>query len=58
MQHTERLFRFKEAAKALAVSDSLLKRMRREGKLRVVRLGRRAVRISERELQRLCAKEE
>ena len=58
MEHTDRLFRFKEAAKVLAVSDSSLKRMRREGKLRVVRLGRRAVRISQRELQRLCAKEE
>ena len=58
MDTNERLFRFKEAAQRLAVSDSHLKRLYREGKVRVVRIGRRAVRISQRELQRLCAKEE
>ena len=54
MDDNERLFRFKEVAKRLAVSDSHLKRMIQEGRLRVVRLGKRAVRISLREIQRLC----
>ena len=57
MEQTERLFRFREAAKVLGVSNSLLKRLRRDGKLRVVRLGQRAVRISHRELQRLTKEE-
>ncbi len=57
MEPEERLFRFKEAAKRLAVSDSHLKRLYREGKVRVVHLGQRAVRISQRELQRLCKEE-
>ena len=54
MDDNERLFRFKEVAKRLAVSDSHLKRMYQEGKVRVVRLGLKAVRISQREVQRLC----
>lgn len=58
MKHPERLLRLKEVAKVLNVSDSSVKRMRREGKLRVVRLRPNAVRITQRELRRLCAKEE
>jgi excisionase family DNA binding protein len=46
------LYTIKEAASRLAVSPEFLKRLQRQGQLRVVRLGR-AVRISEQELQRL-----
>jgi excisionase family DNA binding protein len=58
MEQPERLLRFGEAAKALGISPSLLKRLRREGKVRVVKLGRRAVRVSVREIERLCRRDE
>jgi excisionase family DNA binding protein len=58
MEPTERLLRFGEAAKALGISLSLLKRLRREGEVRIVRIGRRAVRVSGREIERLCRREE
>ena len=54
MEQTERLLTFKEAAKTLGISESFLKKLRRAGKVRVVRFGRRAVRISVREVARLC----
>src|SRR5437868_2000877 len=46
------LFTIKQAALRLAVSVEFLKRLQRQGQLRIVRLVR-AVRISEQELQRL-----
>jgi excisionase family DNA binding protein len=49
----ERLFTLKEAAAILAVSAEFLKKLQRSGRLHIVRLGR-AVRVSERELERLC----
>jgi len=51
----ERLFTIKQAAEVLAVSTELLKKLRRQGRLRVVRLGR-SVRISEKELERLSVR--
>ena len=50
------LFTLKKAAEVLAVSPEFLKKLQRQGRLRVVRLGR-AVRISEQELERLCREE-
>jgi excisionase family DNA binding protein len=58
MTHEEQLYRLREVADRLGVSLSSLKRLRREGKLRVVKVGRRAVRVSGREIYRLCAREE
>jgi len=52
----ERLFTLKQAAAILAVSAEFLKKLQRSGRLHVVRLGR-AVRVSERELERLCREE-
>ena len=49
----ERLVTVKQAALMLSLSPEFLKKLRRQGGLRVVRLGR-AVRISERELERLA----
>ena len=46
------MFTIKQAASILAVSPQFLKRLQREERLRVVRLGR-AVRIPEQELERL-----
>ena len=57
MESTERLMTYKEAAELLGISVSFLKKLRRAGKLRVVRLGRRAVRVSAREVARLCKEE-
>lgn len=58
MEQTERLLRLGEAAKVLGISASLMKRLRRDGKIRVVRLGSRAVRVSMREIERLCQRDE
>jgi excisionase family DNA binding protein len=52
----DQLLTFKKAAQRLDVSTEFLKRLRRQGRLRAVRLGR-AVRVSERELDRLCREE-
>lgn len=52
----EQLFTLKRAARVLAVSPEFLHKLRRQGRLRIVRLGR-AVRITERELVRLCREE-
>jgi excisionase family DNA binding protein len=52
----ERLFTLKRAATILAVSPELVKKLDRQNRLRVVRLGR-AVRVSEQELERLCREE-
>jgi len=51
----ERLFTLKQAADLLAVSPELLKKLRRQGRLRVVRLGR-SVRVGEKELERLSVR--
>lgn len=52
----DQLLTIRKAAEKLAVSPEFLKRLRRRGVLRVVRLGR-AVRVSELELDRLCREE-
>ena len=57
MEQTERLLTFKEAAQTLGISESYLKKLCRAGRVRVVRLGRRAVRITTREIARLCKEE-
>ena len=49
----ERLLTVKEASQRLSVSPEFLKKLQRQGQLKVVRIGR-AVRISEHELERLC----
>ena len=51
----DRLFTLKQAAEILAVSPELLKKLRRKGQLRVVKLGR-AIRVSEKELERLTVR--
>ena len=50
------LLSIKKAATALSVSPEFLKKLQRQGRLRVVRLGR-AIRISEQELERLVREE-
>ena len=52
----ERLLTLKQAAEKLAVSLQFLKRLQRQGRLRVVRLGR-AIRVEEAELERLVRDE-
>ena len=52
----QKLITLKEAAALLSVSPEFLKKLQREGRLKVVRLGT-AVRIEERELERLCREE-
>jgi excisionase family DNA binding protein len=52
----ERLVTLKQAARILSVSPEFLKKLQRQGRLRIVRLGR-AVRVSEQELERLCREE-
>ena len=52
----DRLFTLRAAAQKLAVSQQFLKRLQRQGRLRVIRLGR-AIRVSEQELERLCRDE-
>lgn len=50
----ERLFTIKQAARQLQVSEKFLRKLQKTGRLRIVHLGR-AVRVSERELDRLCS---
>jgi excisionase family DNA binding protein len=50
------LLTIKKAAEMLAVSPEFLKKLQRQGRLRIVRLGR-AVRVSEQELERICREE-
>ena len=52
----QKLMTLKQAASMLAVSEEFLKKLRRDGRLHVVKLGR-AVRVSEQELERLCREE-
>ncbi|MDA1349643.1 MAG: helix-turn-helix domain-containing protein [Chloroflexi bacterium] len=54
----DRLFTFPEVAERLSVSLSFIKQLRREGKLRTVRLGRKAVRVPAAEVARLCSGKE
>ena len=49
----QQLLTLKKAAIKLDVSEQFLKRLQRQGRLRVIYLGR-AVRVSEPELERLC----
>ena len=42
----DRLFKFPEVAQRLGVSLSFVKQLRRDGKLKTIRLGRKAVRVS------------
>ena len=49
----EQLVTVKQAAATLSVSPEFLKKLRRQGRLQVVRIGR-AVRLSEHEIERLC----
>lgn len=58
MGSTDRLVKLHEAATALGVSLTFLKTLRRQGRLRVVKLGRRAIRVSTKELARLCNRDE
>lgn len=58
MGSVDRLVKLNEAATALGVSLTFVKKLRRLGKLRVVKLGRRAVRVSTREIERLCNRDE
>lgn len=48
-----RLMTIKQAAANLSVSPEFLKKLQRNGRIRVVHLGR-AVRLAEEEIQRLC----
>lgn len=52
----DQLLTLKKAAMKLDVSLQFLKRLQRQGRLRVIRLGR-AVRVSELELERLVRDE-
>jgi len=52
----ERLVSLRRAAALLSVSPAFLKKLQRQGRLRIVRLGR-AVRVSEQEIERLCREE-
>ncbi len=49
----QKLLPLKTAAAMMSVSTEFLKKLQRQGQLRVVHLGR-AVRISEHEVERLC----
>jgi excisionase family DNA binding protein len=49
----ERYYTVKQAAKRLQVSERFLRRLKADGRLKVVRLGR-AVRVPAQELERLC----
>ena len=53
-----RLFTFPEVAERLSVSLSFVKQLRKDGKLRTVRLGRKAVRVPAAEVARLCSGKE
>ncbi len=52
----EQLYRLKKAAGILDVSPEFLKKLRREGRLRIVKIGR-VIRVSSQELERLCREE-
>jgi excisionase family DNA binding protein len=52
----QKLLTLPRAATRLSVSVPFLKKLQRQGRLRVVRLGR-AVRVSEQELERLVREE-
>jgi len=52
----EQLLTLRKAAERLDISPQFLKRLQRQGRLRVVRLGR-AIRVTEQELERLCRDE-
>jgi len=58
MESKEHLVKLNAVAEALGVSLTFVKKLRREGKLRVVKLGHRAVRVSTREIERLCRRDE
>ncbi len=49
----ERLLTVKQASEKLSVSAEFIKKLERQGRLHVIRIGR-AVRVSEHELERLC----
>ena len=49
----EQLVTVKQAAATLSLSPEFVKKLERQGRLQVVRIGR-AVRISEQEVERLC----
>lgn len=48
-----RLLTLKNAAELLAVSPEFIKKLRRQGMIKVIRIGR-SVRVPEREIERLC----
>ena len=52
----QKLLTLKDSAALLSVSVEFLKKLRRDKRLHVVKLGR-AVRVSEQELERLCREE-
>ena len=52
----EQLYRLKKAAHILDVSPEFLKKLQRQGRLRIIRLGR-TIRVSSQELERLCREE-
>ena len=52
----QKFLTLKKAAARLSVSEEFMKKLRRQGRLHVVKLGR-AVRVSEQELERLCREE-
>jgi excisionase family DNA binding protein len=49
----ESLLTIKQTAAILAISPEFVKKLQRRGKVRVIRIGR-AVRVSPREVERLC----
>jgi excisionase family DNA binding protein len=53
----ERFYSIKAAARRLQVSEKLLRKLYRAGRLRIVRIGR-VVRVAEEELARLCERPE
>ena len=54
----DRLFTLPEVAEWLSVSLSFVKQLRRDGKLKTVRLGGKAVRVPAAEVARLCSGKE
>jgi excisionase family DNA binding protein len=52
----DQLVTLKQAAVLLSVSPEFLKKLQRQGRLKVIHLGR-AVRVSVQELERLCREE-
>jgi excisionase family DNA binding protein len=51
-----KLLTLRDTAELLSISPGFVKKLRRQQRLRVIKLGR-AVRVSERELERLCQEE-